>query len=929
MAADKGNETAVSNQLEIKSHRLSAWLNQFAETEARIIQHANPLVRGISDWLSGARPFYDNYTQAIKQGQNYLALGTQALQKGDANQAGRFLEKAEQFLGRAEFSFKKYLRATQSGAESVVNTLTPIRNSAATFALTGSAVLTFGATTPFAAALAISAGVHTGFLSLSYSPRTDDAIPTFAFELPPRETFPEPNKKTPTTKKSDPSAKAQEDPEFLEKILLAIDESEPDIQGLKRKFQIASQATQKSRLFPLEIKPALIKPASIPLSAPNLPSEAELIEQAKQALREWQRDPKVAHPLGRFLLATELSEAKAYQEVLTKWQENISDYRVAIDPNPKAWQGNIHRMMVALFHDGLGTYTRGHARLTDFLKGEGGNCEAQTKWVLATFAETGLKLPESYQSTIQVFSDHVQPVIYDQKKGRVWNLIQNKWNSKTEAPLYEAHLFYYSYLKAKGVDSPIKKNDLLLSKTGWLSKLKSIPLAILDAIFSLGSRTNTNLRFPEEAELFGLGRVPERAWLPNPYPYSLAERAISLRVWDERGEIGRGYSAEKSEIGLRGFSLTLGHRVLVLETEAQATFYNQLPTIVEKRDFLIDLALQKFKPTLQSPSFEKVLTLLSRPSTIKQYRLEEIGEVTRTLKSVQRFLKFLATYIDLAFRQREGFGSKTTFKDIVSSHPLLNFFIEKKKGFGERMSKNALSFVLFVDQLDKEKRGYFIDWLEEAGLKFIGYLADDPDVTRRAIAKVIADKDLIDIAEEFEKPKTESFEVDIIVVDDEEMPLPIKTNQEKKRPHLISSETMLTYILRYYKEEGVSARWTPVLSLKFFERYLVKGSDYYDSFLKSYRVLFNHYPKNETWVKNPLEAWDEFQISQMTPEARRLWRKEMAQYPEEGKTSGQALIPPDFEPILYRILQKDLSMRLPEEVALFFQTHPDIARRLK
>lgn len=41
------------------------------------------------------------------------------------------------------------------------------------------------------------------------------------------------------------------------------------------------------------------------------------------------------------------------------------------------------------------------------------------------------------------------------------------------------------------------------------------------------------------------------------------------------------------------------------------------------------------------------------------------------------------------------------------------------------------------------------------------------------------------------------------------------------------------------------------------------------------------------------------------------------------------LIPPDFEPILYQILQEDLTNEDQEDIALLFQLHPDIAKKLK
>lgn len=89
-------------QLNSKSQELSARFNQLVQTEARVVQQANPLVRGISDWVAGARPFYDTYSDNLQLGRNYFDQGTAAFQKGDTNQAARFLEEADQLLAKAE-----------------------------------------------------------------------------------------------------------------------------------------------------------------------------------------------------------------------------------------------------------------------------------------------------------------------------------------------------------------------------------------------------------------------------------------------------------------------------------------------------------------------------------------------------------------------------------------------------------------------------------------------------------------------------------------------------------------------------------------------------------------------------------------------------------------------------------------------------------
>lgn len=239
------------------------------------------------------------------------------------------------------------------------------------------------------------------------------------------------------------------------------------------------------------------------------------------------------------------------------------------------------------------------------------------------------------------------------------------------------------------------------------------------------------------------------------------------------------------------------------------------------------------------------------------------------------------------------------------------------------MSKNAISFILFADQLGKEKREFYIAWLDAAG----GNPGYSDNVTRQAITKVISDPNLIGIKEETSNPKSqEVFELEFELIDAE----PKETTPPQRQAHLISPETMMAFIFKYSDEKGVRARWNPLLSRKLFERHSTKEKDsWFYEFHSVYKELFKHYPKTKEWVKDPLEALDKFKISQMTLEEKRLWRKEMAQYPEEGKTSSEALIPPDFEPILYQILQGRLSRNEPKERERFLQIHPDIAKKIK
>ncbi len=225
---------------------------------------------------------------------------------------------------------------------------------------------------------------------------------------------------------------------------------------------------------------------------PPLKNDPKLLEKAREILKS----KETFRNYGSFFLQIE-GEAKS---LLSEWKEELKEFKKA---------GTVENLIKKLYEDKgqLKKYVKGEPRMARIFKGEGGNCASQTLLTVAAIRDSGIPLPEGYVLGVQMFSNHIQPVLYNRKKGKLWILVSNEKTEKIVAPVYHPKLLIHAYLKKQGEHSPEK--DLLIAKRN---------VSVPDIVNTDKSTYDSFLSFPEVDVVYGDGStIPETATLTSPY----------------------------------------------------------------------------------------------------------------------------------------------------------------------------------------------------------------------------------------------------------------------------------------------------------------------------------------------------------------------------------------------------------------------------
>lgn len=683
---------------------------------------------------------------------------------------------------------------------------------------------------------------------------------------------------------------------------------------------------------------------------------------AKKALLEFKQNPKSIHFYGPFLIATEVVESDQPQQhlqtALKQWDKEMGALQQVLEETPASSGDRVRAVMWYLMENQVKNYRRGSARLTDYLspkeKEKGGNCEDFTKLPIAALTELGIRLPPSHTLAIQVFDDHLQPVIYDKKTGGVWNLIENRWASiaTIKTPLYDPHLIYHAYLRSEGIMPPIAEERLLLAKPNGADKTIWDQMPVVGIIPRLVRRfnnggfhsTNSNLLFPKPGAVFADGPVPERTQIPNPYLTPVKRSNIDESVGvpmeefppDEgRASVGKWGRERANQIGF--FSLVSPGRVY-FEKTADAHHFNRLRTLEEKSRYLLTVAARKLAARFQDPEAQRLLTLLSQPSEARRLEASEIKSASAWLSETDVFIVYASDYIAQLYLSPKDpitMGNplfQKSFHRLSSQIPVLNQYQNLRKKFQERMRQYPLEFVLFTDRLSPEQRLSFINFIHSAGYPLPGswvYVA--PSITEEKIAAIIGDPTRIQIKKREKagmKPHhqlVDVIEIGLVDWDISDEPILDRTpkeilpqrysegnpgkenilakhggkgnatepsNNKTNKAHHVSPETLILFALRYYDQGKVPERWSPVLS-RHFQKMNVDGA-YDNLFKEAYPSLLQHYAKDSRWVSDP------YLIHQKSQRTVGVYVEKIG-YPHVNKSG---LIPPDFLPILSAITER-------------------------
>ena len=227
-----------------------------------------------------------------------------------------------------------------------------------------------------------------------------------------------------------------------------------------------------------QAKLALLPPlGDAPLVEP--PSKKELMAQAYELLANFDKNTQtfdqLGFDLGAFSIAKEarsknspggLTAKYRYSLAINRWKKSVEKYKNLDRSIPENEAEKRIQALLKNSHEDYWTpFTRKNAQMTDVLLGEGGNCDEQSSFIPSLQMALGIKLPPGQKILLQVFTDHIQPVIYDEKKNTVLDLAHGTVATGTPVPLYDPLLLVNGWLKKEnpvGLARP--ESDFLIVK---------------------------------------------------------------------------------------------------------------------------------------------------------------------------------------------------------------------------------------------------------------------------------------------------------------------------------------------------------------------------------------------------------------------------------------------------------------------------------
>jgi hypothetical protein len=168
---------------------------------------------------------------------------------------------------------------------------------------------------------------------------------------------------------------------------------------------------------------------------------------------------------GEFFIKAECRDNPHLSEHLTSFLKKI---RLDINQYQSQLSGldmfrpRVEAMRQVLFQKYLQQYSRERAGITDFLMGKGGNCEAQTKLVIDAFISSDFVFPLGKVLAVQMFTDHIQPVIYTPDRGEIFEIVSGKLLRSVVAPIFKPEILFHAYILGKGAKPVMSEGDLLI-----------------------------------------------------------------------------------------------------------------------------------------------------------------------------------------------------------------------------------------------------------------------------------------------------------------------------------------------------------------------------------------------------------------------------------------------------------------------------------
>jgi hypothetical protein len=250
-----------------------------------------------------------------------------------------------------------------------------------------------------------------------------------------------------------------------------------------------------------------------------------LVSRAQESLARWKQDPRTPLDYAGFLLDLEcLVNANADDaDIHERWDDAFASIRGVLEKpadlfeacfpgavSIPSFERKLAQALRLIQADYFRCHRDGRPHMSGFLKNGIGNCSARTKFLVSAFAPLlGPRLSPGQMLAIEVFSNHVETVIYDAAAGEISNLLDASITRNITASLYHPALLFHAFLKERGLPSPVTESDLLIRRG---SQDKGLSTKMMLKVFEMGAQSYENwdetISFPPSSVHSGLASPP-------------------------------------------------------------------------------------------------------------------------------------------------------------------------------------------------------------------------------------------------------------------------------------------------------------------------------------------------------------------------------------------------------------------------------------
>lgn len=458
---------------------------------------------------------------------------------------------------------------------------------------------------------------------------------------------------------------------------------------------------------------ALHVPLLIKRERPLSRTELALVDQAERVLR---RGGDKGFDYGRFFVQ---AEGAAGTSIEQRWTTIAAAVKETAQPygGPRLETG-VSNLMLVLFRDAhLARYRREEAGISGFLvdRNAGGNCEAQTKLVVAAMRASEMPLPEGFELGIEVFQDHAQAVLVRRRDRTIWNLLTGVQEGAPRGEVYRPTILLSAYLRGLGRVPPVADSALLLLRAPRPPHLAGV------AGPAPSFYTSSTLRLPASRVRFAEGMPPESTEVPFPLlrkeadanSVAATEKEITFREAFVSGNDPRllfPIDRVEGSFGLVGTTLVFRRR-------EDADAYLVAKTPEARRAFLLDLAEKQLRQelagaVLELPSLpklgqlafgdlDKLLARLQRLEWLLSLTEQAVDRTQRSpmvtaalelrLPELSRTTRSLRQFSEDADREPEAFFGRLGAFDPASRRRLIAFFVPRLQSAHVRALAAALA----------------------------------------------------------------------------------------------------------------------------------------------------------------------------------------------------------------------------------------------